>query len=163
MFFFFPFFFTSLHKSSYNHRPVYSRSFASRCPDIIRLKRVDRLINDLFVNESIDRRTRYWTRSDVIYIYIYILFGSADRCVEEWIRDRWVCCWFGSGARSCVKMKGETRATWPDEKTRKTNGRGTSWSRREREKDDFGCHHENRKESVVKLVARYLSFSNFFF
>lgn len=41
----------------------------------------------------------------------------ARRCVEQRIRDRWVCCAFESAARSCVKMKGD--ATWRDERREK--------------------------------------------
>lgn len=67
----------------------------------------------------------------------------ADRCVEEWIRDRWVCCLFGSGARSCVKMKGETRATRPDERTRKTN---EEWAAPEKKETV-----SNRSDSITKI------------
>ena len=67
------------------------------------------------------------------------------RCVQQRIRDRWVCCAFGSGARSCVKMKGD--ATWRDEKRRKRAGTLHSLSALSPKKTSrsfaTGCRREN--------------------
>ena len=117
------FFFQRLFINLPNHRPRLRAfkaplslflSLSSASFDIIRMKRsIDkRSMNGM--NRSKKRRNKVSNKKRRFLFY-------ADRCVEEWIRDRWVCCLFGSGARSCVKMKGETRATRPDERTRETN------------------------------------------
>ena len=117
------FFFQRLFINLPNHRPrlrafkaPLSLSFSLSLLGQLRYypNETSRSIDKRSMNGSKKRRNKVSNKKRRFLFY-------ADRCVEEWIRDRWVCCLFGSGARSCVKMKGETRATRPDERTRKTN------------------------------------------
>lgn len=116
------------------------------------MKRADRSINDLWTvwtdrrNGLIGNKVSNKKRRFLFY---------EDRCVEEWIRDRWVCCLFGSGARSCVKMKGETRATWPDEKTRKTN---EEWAAPEKKETVSNGRIPSRKSKRIGIPFFFFSF-----